>query len=95
MGRGVALFDYDNDGWKDLLIAQGHDLDTIELNYPNLHYREPMLLARNTGHGLGPGTTIKSIEIRWPSRIKQTLKNVPADQLLQVDEPALASQVNK
>src|SRR5207302_6953597 len=32
-----------------LLITQGHDLDTIELNYPQLHYREPMLLLRNTG----------------------------------------------
>ena len=50
-GWGVRFFDYDNDGWEDLLIAQGHDLDTIELNYPNLHYREPMLLARNTGRG--------------------------------------------
>jgi hypothetical protein len=50
-GWGVRFFDYDNDGWKDLLIAQGHDLDTIELNYPHLHYREPILLARNTGHG--------------------------------------------
>jgi len=49
-GWGVRFFDYDNDGWKDLLVAQGHDLDTIELNYPNLHYREPMLLAHNTGH---------------------------------------------
>jgi hypothetical protein len=48
-GWGVRFLDYDNDGWKDLLIAQGHDLDTIELNYPNLHYREPMLLLRNTG----------------------------------------------
>jgi len=47
-GWGVRLFDYDNDGWKDLLIAQGHDLDTIEKTYPNLRYREPMLLARNT-----------------------------------------------
>ena len=50
-GWGVRFLDFDNDGWKDLLIAQGHDLDTIELNYPNLHYREPILLARNTGHG--------------------------------------------
>jgi enediyne biosynthesis protein E4 len=50
-GWGVAFFDYDNDGWKDLLIAQGHDLDTIELTFPNLRYREPMLLARNTGKG--------------------------------------------
>jgi hypothetical protein len=50
-GWGVRLLDYDNDGWKDLLIAQGHDLDTIEKTYPNLRYREPMLLARNTGKG--------------------------------------------
>jgi enediyne biosynthesis protein E4 len=50
-GWGLRLMDYDNDGWKDLLIAQGHDLDTIDLTSPQLHYREPMLLARNTGHG--------------------------------------------
>jgi hypothetical protein len=46
-GWGIKFFDYDNDGWKDLLIAQGHDLDTIELTFPQLHYREPILLARN------------------------------------------------
>jgi len=27
------------------------------------------------------------IEIRWPSGIRQTLKNVRGDQILQVDEP--------
>ena len=50
-GWGVRFFDYDNDGWKDLIVAQGHDLDTVEINYPNLRYREPMLLLRNTGRG--------------------------------------------
>jgi hypothetical protein len=50
-GWGVRFFDYDNDGLKDLLVAQGHDLDTVELNFPNLRYRETMLLARNTGKG--------------------------------------------
>jgi hypothetical protein len=50
-GWGLRFIDYDNDGWKDLLIAQGHDLDTVEKTNPQLHYREPMLLARNTGHG--------------------------------------------
>ena len=50
-GWGVKFFDYDNDGWKDLMFAQGHDLDTIEKTNPHLHYREPMLLARNTGKG--------------------------------------------
>jgi hypothetical protein len=46
-GWGARLMDYDNDGWKDLLIAQGHDMDNIELSAPQLHYREPMMLARN------------------------------------------------
>ena len=195
-GWGVRFFDYDNDGWKDLLIAQGHDLDTIELNYPNLHYREPVLLARNTGHGfvdvsaqsgnifrqawvsrgmaigdldndgrldavlttndgsvhvlhnematrnhwillklvghksnrdaigaevtlvtgfgpqyatvsttgsylsasdkrvhfgLGQESVARRIEIRWPSGIRQTLKDMPADQILQIDEPVTPS----
>jgi enediyne biosynthesis protein E4 len=48
-GWGFRFLDVDNDGWKDLLIAQGHDLDTIERTSPQLHYREPMLLLRNTG----------------------------------------------
>ncbi|UWZ85848.1 CRTAC1 family protein [Occallatibacter riparius] len=48
-GWSLRFLDYDNDGWKDLLIAQGHDLDTIEKSFPQLHYREPMMLARNTG----------------------------------------------
>ena len=50
-GWGIRFFDYDNDGRLDLLIAQGHDLDTIQLNYPNLRYREPMLIAHNNGKG--------------------------------------------
>ncbi len=50
-GWGIYFVDYDNDGKKDLLIAQGHDLDTVELNYPQLHYKEPVLLARNMGAG--------------------------------------------
>ena len=48
-GWSVRFMDYDNDGWKDLLIAQGHDLDTIEKSFPQLHYREPVMLLRNNG----------------------------------------------
>jgi hypothetical protein len=199
-GWGVRLLDYDNNGWKDLLIAQGHDLDTIELTYPNLRYREPMLLARNTGHsfedvsaeagsvfreawvgrglaigdidndgrldavvttndgplyvlhnltstpnhwlilklvghksnrdaigaevrvvtgrstqiatvttassylsssdkrvhfGLGTETAAATVEIRWPSGIRQTLKSVRGDQILQVDEPSVSAGERK
>jgi enediyne biosynthesis protein E4 len=48
-GWSLRFLDYDNDGWKDMLIAQGHDLDTIEKSFPQLHYREPMMLVRNAG----------------------------------------------
>jgi enediyne biosynthesis protein E4 len=192
-GWGLRFLDYDNDGWKDLLVAQAHVMDTIDLTYPQLQYREPMLLARNTGHGfidvssesgsvfrqpwasrgmaigdidndgrldavvtenggpihilhnetesknhwlalnlvghksnrdaigagvkiitahgeqqamvttcssylssgdkrvhfgLGLQSVIKEIDIRWPSGIKQTLRDVKGDQMLRVDEPA-------
>ena len=50
-GWGLRFFDYDNDGWKDLFVAQGHVLDTIEASSPGLKYKEASLLARNTGKG--------------------------------------------
>jgi enediyne biosynthesis protein E4 len=191
-GWGFRFMDVDNDGWKDLLIAQGHDMDNVELTTPNLRYREPAILIRNTegkftdisrsggsvfnepwvgrgmavgdidndgrldavittndgaahilrnetptrnhwlilklvGHrsnrdaigaevklttskgiqfqtvmtagsylsssdkrvhfGLGAQGVAEKVEIRWPSGIVQVLEAVPADQILQVDEP--------
>lgn len=50
-GWSVRFLDFDNDGRKDLLIAQGHDMDTVQQSFPMLRYREPMMLLRNTGHG--------------------------------------------
>jgi hypothetical protein len=46
-GWGARFLDYDNDGWKDLFVAQGHVMDNIELTQPALRYREPLLLLRN------------------------------------------------
>lgn len=46
-GWSTRLFDYDNDGWKDLFVAQGHVMDTIEKTAPNLRYLQPPLLLRN------------------------------------------------
>jgi enediyne biosynthesis protein E4 len=37
--------------------------------------------------GLGDETKIASIEIRWPSGIRQVLKDVKANQVLKIDEP--------
>src|ERR1700745_576305 len=49
-GWGVGLEDFDNDGWKDLFVAQGHVLDNVEQIDPSLRYRETPLLAMNQ-HG--------------------------------------------
>lgn len=46
-GWGVGLEDFDNDGWKDLFVAQGHVLDNVEAIDPSLHYRELPLVAMN------------------------------------------------
>ena len=46
-GWGVKFLDYDNDGWKDLFIAQGHVMDTIQLTFPHLRYLQPPLLLHN------------------------------------------------
>jgi hypothetical protein len=46
-GWGVGLEDLDNDGWKDLLVAQSHVLDNVEEIDHSLHYLEPPLLALN------------------------------------------------
>ncbi len=46
-GWGVQWLDYDNDGWKDLFVAQGHVMDNIEKTEPGIQYQEAPLLARN------------------------------------------------
>jgi len=48
-GWGAKFCDYDNDGLKDIFVAQGHVLDTIEQTAPSLRYREPPLMLRNAG----------------------------------------------
>jgi hypothetical protein len=50
-GWGSKFVDYDNDGWKDLFVAQGHVMDTISADFPTVFYKQPLLLLRNTrGH---------------------------------------------
>jgi hypothetical protein len=46
-GWSTGFLDYDNDGWKDVFVAQGHVMDTIEKTAPNLRYLQPPLLLRN------------------------------------------------
>jgi len=50
-GWGTRFVDVDNDGRRDLFVAQGHVLDTIEKTSSFLKYKQPPLLLRNTGNG--------------------------------------------
>jgi enediyne biosynthesis protein E4 len=50
-GWGVGLEDFDNDGWKDLFVAQSHVLDNVQQIDASLRYKELPLLALNrNGH---------------------------------------------
>lgn len=43
-GWGVAMEDFDNDGWRDLFVAQSHVLDNVERMNSGLRYLEPPML---------------------------------------------------
>jgi len=44
---------------------------------------------------MGQEAVAQRIEVRWPSGIRQTLKDVPADQIFQIDEPAASPPASK
>src|SRR6266404_5588399 len=50
-GWGVGLEDFDNDGWKDLFVAQSHVLDNVQQIDASLLYKElPLLALNHNGH---------------------------------------------
>jgi len=50
-GWGVGLEDFDNDGWKDLFVAQAHVLDNVQKIDASLSYKQlPLLAMNNRGH---------------------------------------------
>src|SRR2546427_2108665 len=51
LGFGVGFFDFDNDGWKDLFLANGHVYSQIADRKLHLSYKEPKVLYRNMGNG--------------------------------------------
>jgi hypothetical protein len=50
-GWGVRFFDFDLDGWPDIIMANGHPDDLIETISSSLRYKEPLILFHNNGHG--------------------------------------------
>lgn len=65
LGWGTAFFDFDNDGWPDLLLANGHVYPEVDNFKLGIDYSEPKLLYHNRGNGTfadisqdaGPGIT--------------------------------------
>ena len=52
VGWGTHFLDYDNDGLLDLLIVNGHVIETIEAAQPQIRYKEQPLLLHNSGKAL-------------------------------------------
>jgi enediyne biosynthesis protein E4 len=50
-GWGTRFLDVNNDGLRDIFVAQSHVLDTIEKTNPYLKYKQSPLLMLNTGKG--------------------------------------------
>ncbi len=48
-GWGLKFFDYDNDGFLDLILANGHPDDMIDNYSQQVRYKEPLLLFHNDG----------------------------------------------
>ena len=65
LGWGTMFFDFDNDSWPDLLLANGHVYPEVDKFHLGSNYQEPRLLYRNNGNGTfsdvsdaaGPGIT--------------------------------------
>jgi len=51
LGFGCFFFDYDNDGWPDIFVADGHIEDAIEHVQKRVSYAEPSHLFHNLGGG--------------------------------------------
>ena len=51
LGFGCFFFDYDNDGWEDIFIADGHIEPDVERVQQRVSYAEPPHLFHNMGGG--------------------------------------------
>ncbi len=67
LGWSPGFIDYDNDGWPDIFMANGHVYPEIDAHSTDTTFLEPKLLYRNLGNGTfedvstrtGPGLLIR------------------------------------
>jgi hypothetical protein len=51
LGWGTMFFDFDNDGWPDLLVVNGHVYPEVDKQHLGSSYQEPKILYHNNGNG--------------------------------------------
>jgi enediyne biosynthesis protein E4 len=62
-GWGAGFADFDNDGWKDLFVMQGHVMDDIAATQPGLSYLEPPVILHNNAQGAFQDVSQQSGEV--------------------------------
>jgi hypothetical protein len=51
LGWGTMFLDFDNDGWPDLILVNGHVYPEVDSQHLGSSYREPRILYHNNGDG--------------------------------------------
>lgn len=71
LGWGTSFIDFDNDGWQDLFVVNGHVYPAVDSNQWGTSFAEQALLFRNLKNGkfervgAAPGSALAKA---WPSR---------------------------
>jgi enediyne biosynthesis protein E4 len=63
---GTAFFDFDRDGWPDLVTANGNVDPNVASDLPGVTYEEPKSLFRNQGDGRFEDVTSRSGALNMP-----------------------------
>ncbi len=51
LGWGVGLFDFDNDGWPDIFMSDGHVFSEVDTRRLHVTFKQRKILYRNLGQG--------------------------------------------
>jgi hypothetical protein len=60
LGFGTGFFDFDNDGWKDIFIANGHVYPEVARRRLHVTYAQRKILYRNRGDGRFEDVSLKA-----------------------------------